>query len=104
MPRKAAAGATATTDSEPRRSSRIKELPKAVEEVVKKAPAKPRAKKAEKVDGEEKPKAARGRKRKEPAEDAEPNGADEAVEPPTKKVRCGSFFSPTLRRTLFNRN
>lgn len=68
MPRKAAP----TTDgSEPRRSSRIKDLPKP--EPPKKAPAKPRAKKA---DGEA-PK--RGKKRA--AE--ETNG----TEPAAKKVR-----------------
>jgi hypothetical protein len=68
MPRKTAA----TTDgSEPRRSSRIKDLPKP--DPPKKAPAKPRAKKAE----GEAPK--RGKKRA--AE--ETNG----VEPTAKKVR-----------------
>jgi hypothetical protein len=93
MPRKVAAASEGATDNtEPRRSSRIKDLPKP-EPVVKK-PAKPRAKKAEKdkedkpVDKEEKPKS-RGRKRKEADE---PNGAPavegegEAEEPPAKKV------------------
>jgi hypothetical protein len=68
MPRKAPA---ATDGAEPRRSSRIKDIPKP--DPPKKAPAKPRAKKA---DGEA-PK--RGKKRA--AEDT--NGA----EPPAKKVR-----------------
>jgi len=71
MPRKAAA----TTDgAEPRRSSRIKDLPKP--DLPKKAPAKPRVKKA---DGEA-PK--RGKKRA--AE--EPNGA----EPAAKKTKPAS--------------
>jgi len=69
MPRKAAA---ATDGSEPRRSTRIKDLPKS--DPPKKAPAKPRAKKA---DGEA-PK--RGKKRA--AEDT--NGA----EPAAKKVKA----------------
>jgi len=94
MPRKAAAATTAATESaEPRRSSRIKDLPKA-EPVVKKQ-AKPRVKKADKSKGDEgetkveKPKSARGKKRKEAEE---PNGAATAEEgeggeePPTKKV------------------
>ena len=105
MPRKAAAATTAASDgTEPRRSSRIKDLPRA-EPVVKK-PTKPRVKKADKSkeDGgetkEEKPKSARGRKRKEPEE---PNGAAAAEEegeggeePPTKKV---SLLDP-IRRSL----
>jgi hypothetical protein len=100
MPRKAAAAAIdgATDSAEPRRSTRIKDLPKP-EPVVKKA-AKPRVKKADKdkeekaedkpEDKEEKPKSSRGRKRKEADE---PNGAATAEEgadgdkpPPAKKV------------------
>jgi len=73
MPRKAAA---ATDGSEPRRSTRIKDLPKS--DPPKKAPAKPRAKKA---DGEA-PK--RGKKRA--AEDT--NGA----EPAAKKVRSFAHY------------
>jgi hypothetical protein len=93
MPRKAATAPEGATDTaEPRRSSRIKDLPKP-EQVVKK-PAKPRAKKADKdkeektEDKDDKPKS-RGRKRKEPDE---PNGVpadeaeDEGEEPPAKKV------------------
>jgi hypothetical protein len=77
MPRKAAA----TTDgSEPRRSSRIKDIPKP--DPPKKAPAKPRAKKA---DGEA-PK--RGKKRA--AEDT--NGA----EPAAKKVRTHTRYQRWL--------
>ncbi|KIM80208.1 hypothetical protein PILCRDRAFT_9759 [Piloderma croceum F 1598] len=71
MPRKAPA---ATDGAEPRRSSRIKDLPKT--DPPKKAPAKPRAKKA---DGEA-PK--RGKKRA--AEDT--NGA----EPPAKKAKAAA--------------
>jgi hypothetical protein len=78
MPRKAA---DTTDDSQPRRSSRIKDLPKP--DPPKKAPAKPRAKKA--ADGEA-PK--RGKKRA--AEDT--NGA----EPAAKKVR----FRTRYRRWL----
>jgi hypothetical protein len=88
MPRKAAAAAgTATDAGEPRRSSRIKDQPKP-EPVVKKAPAKPRAKKVDKedkADKDEKPKS-RGRKRKDAP--GEPNGAEEDGDkpPPAKKV------------------
>lgn len=95
MPRKAAAAPAegATEGAEPRRSTRIKDLPKP-EPVVKKA-AKPRAKKADKdkeekaEDKEDKPKSSRGRKRKEADE---PNGAaaveeaGDGDEPPAKKV------------------
>lgn len=90
MPRKVATAPEGATDTgEPRRSSRIKDLPKA-DPVVKK-PAKPRAKKADKEkeakaeDKEDKPKSSRGRKRKEADE---PNGApaEEGEEPPAKKV------------------
>ncbi|KAJ7779085.1 hypothetical protein B0H16DRAFT_804114 [Mycena metata] len=88
MPRKAAADADA---AEPRRSTRIKDLPK-VDPPVKKAPAKPRAKKEPKEGDEEKPK--RGRKRKEPAADAEDaaeeNGEAEDGEPPAKKAKPAS--------------
>ena len=86
MPRKAATASEGAADSTaPRRSSRIKDLPKP-EPTVKK-PAKPRAKKAdkeEKADGkEDKTKTARGKKRKDADE---PNGAEENEEPPAKKV------------------
>jgi hypothetical protein len=98
MPRKAAAaGEPGGSALEPRRSSRIKDQPKQ-DQVVKKAPAKPRAKKGdkEKQEGEadkgEKPKSSRGKKRKEP-ETTETNGAApeaeaEGGEPPAKKVRA----------------
>lgn len=95
MPRKAAAATEGGTETaEPRRSSRIKDMPKP-ETAVKKV-AKPRAKKAdkakdEKAEGkEDKPKSSRGKKRKEVEE---PNGApaEEGAEgdkaPPAKKVR-----------------
>lgn len=87
MPRKAAAAAGEDAP-EPRRSSRIKVQPTKPES-EKKAPAKPRAKKADKEDAdqEEKPKSARGTKRK--AVD-EPNGAGEASEEP--KAKKVSFF------------
>ncbi|KAG6878965.1 hypothetical protein C0992_006259 [Termitomyces sp. T32_za158] len=107
MPRKAAAAATegSAEAPEPRRSSRIKDLPKP--EPPTKKPAKPRAKKADKDkqgEGEakeDKPKSARGKKRKE-AEAEEPNGEAEAEaeaeagteEPPAKKV---GFRSVLLR-------
>lgn len=101
MPRKAAAASGAASESaEPRRSSRIKDMPKP-EAVVKKV-AKPRVKKADKAektdkeehkigeDSAEKPKLSRGKKRKE---SEEPNGAQSEVEgvdsdkpPPSKKV------------------
>lgn len=97
MPRKATAASAdpSAPAPEPRRSSRIKDLPKA-ESAPKKAPAKPRAKKADRekqeaeaADKEEKPKSARGKKRKEP-EPAEANGAPETAgdKPATKKVRA----------------
>ena len=98
MPRKAAAATEGGTGAaEPRRSSRIKDIPKP-EPVVKKA-TKPRVKKAdkdkeEKGEGkEDKPKSSRGRKRKEAEE---PNGAPAAEgadgdkPPPAKKV-CSTF-------------
>lgn len=96
MPRKAAAvaaGELGEPAPEPRRSSRIKDQPKPVP-AVKRAPAKPRAKKAdkEKHEGEgeqtEEPKPARGKKRKEP-ETSEVNGAapETGDEPTEKKVR-----------------
>lgn len=108
MPRKAVAASGAADSAEPRRSSRIKELPKAEPTSVKKA-AKPRAKKADKekekdseekpepadAAKEEKPKSARGKKRKEA--DGEANGAtegetenDDAAEPPSSKRVCFS--------------
>ena len=105
MPRKATASTEGATDGgEPRRSSRIKEQPKPEPVVVKKAPAKPRSKKAEKdttketkADSEEKPKSTKGKKRKAdedaPAEGAE--GDDKA--PPAKKVRHLSTFDPSSR-------
>jgi hypothetical protein len=90
MPRKAAAPADGSAP-EPRRSSRIKDLPKTEEPELKekKAPAKPRAKKdaAEPAaDGEApaKPKStARGKKR---TADEAAEGDAETAEPPTKKV------------------
>ena|SRR5688572_12614958 len=90
MPRKAAVAAASASDeptAEPRRSSRIKDQP-VKEAPPKKAPAKPRAKKADKEgdDKEDKPKPARGKKRK--AEE-EPNG-DVEGEPAAKKV-CASL-------------
>jgi hypothetical protein len=112
MPRKAAAASTEAT-AEPRRSSRIKDQPKA-EPVTKKAPAKPRAKKAKAAEAEaapeadadraeepaaEKPKSSRGQKRKADGEDAEQaaaevNGTDAPTEegenPPPSKKACPS--------------
>jgi len=95
MPRKAAAasGETGARTLEPRRSSRIKDLPRPVP-VTRKAPAKSRAKKAdkEKHGGEEEQTEeltfARGVKRKEP-DNAEGNGAapENGDEPAAKKVR-----------------
>lgn len=86
MPRKAATSSDEHA-AEPRRSTRIKELPKE-EPAPKKAPAKPRVKKADKegAEKEEKPKAApKSKKRKA---DDEPNGASEKEDaPPAKKVR-----------------
>ena len=87
MPRKSAAA----TEGEPRRSTRIKDQPKPAAP-AKKAPAKPRAKKAaakakagqeeeEESAGEAKAKAGRGKKRSA----AEVNGDDSG--PPAKKVR-----------------
>lgn len=94
MPRKAAVTEGA---AEPRRSTRIKDQPKP-EPVVKKAPAKPRAKKADKVEKEgeekeEKPKAARGRKRKnaDEANGAEAEGDADAVKPPPSKKVPSTF-------------
>lgn len=104
MPRKSssatAAAAAGDSGAEPRRSSRIKDQPKP--EPAKRAPTKPRVKKADKEkaevseDIEEKPKSARGKKRKEP-EGAEANGAAAAPEgedeqPPAKKVRAPFFL------------
>lgn len=109
MPRKAAAVTNADgTVPEPRRSSRIKEQPKA-ELAPKKAPAKPRVKKApadkEKAKAEggdaakdaEKPKAARGRKRKadEGVNGAEGSG-DASDAPAAKKVCFSRFFVPNV--------
>lgn len=95
MPRKAAAttaeGAPETS-TEPRRSTRIKDQPKP--EPVKKAAPKPRAKKTAEGAADnkaEKPKAGRGKKRKEVEEpEAAADTAEEgegAAEPPAKKVR-----------------
>jgi hypothetical protein len=90
MPRKVATAPEGATDTaEPRRSSRIKDLPKPAP-AAKKA-AKPRVKKTDKDkeekagDKEDKQKPSRGRKRKEADE---PNGASAAEdeEPPAKKV------------------
>ena len=85
MPRKAAVPADSA--GEPRRSARIKDLPKP-EPAPKKAPAKPRAKKAPAAEGEEKPKSTKGKKRTASEKDAE-DGAPEANgdKPPAKKVR-----------------
>jgi len=101
MPRKAAAPASSDA-LEPRRSSRIKEQPKA--EAPPKKAAKPRAKKvkpADEKDGEAKesadepaeapkPKSARGKKRsvtdKDAEEPAEPPAAEAEEAPPSKKV------------------
>ncbi|KAG5637065.1 hypothetical protein H0H81_005946 [Sphagnurus paluster] len=107
MPRKAAAAVDSTDAPEPRRSSRIKDLPKS--EPVAKKPAKPRVKKADKEkeetkdaaaeDGaqaeakEEKPKSARGRKRKAVDEpNGEAAGTDGEAEnaPPAKKAKPAS--------------
>jgi len=104
MPRKATvATERATGGAEPRRSSRIKDLPKP--EPVKKKSAKPRAKKVEKdkeeqgEDNEDKPKSSRGRKRKEPEE---PNGAPagEGEEPPAKKVRSFIVIEDTIAEAV----
>ena len=104
MPRKAATAAGETGDAAPpRRSSRIKEQPKEAP-APKKAPAKPRAKKADKegADKEEKPKAARGTKRKA---GEEPNGAVEDEETPAaKKVGLSSppLFSEVLKHSTLS--
>ncbi len=85
MPRKIAA--TIESAGEPRRSARIKDLPKA-EPAPKKAPAKPRAKKAPAAEDEEKPKPTKGKKRtasEKEAEDGDPEANGD--EPPAKKVR-----------------
>ena len=110
MPRKAAAP-SAYASAEPRRSSRIKEQPKA--EAPPKKAAKPRAKKVKPADEKEgedkdsaeetveatKPKSTKGRKRtttdkeaEEPAEPTaepptEPPAAQAEEAPPSKKVR-----------------
>jgi uncharacterized membrane protein YdbT with pleckstrin-like domain len=104
MPRRAATAQEGAADSaEPRRSSRIKDLPKP--EAAVKKPAKPRAKKVDKdkeekaEDKEDKPKSSRGRKRKEADE---PNGAAaEEDEPPAKKV-C--FFGIRWRTMMLTRS
>lgn len=93
MPRKAAASTEESGETAaPRRSSRIKDQPKA-EPAPKKAPAKPRAKKADKeaAPKEDKPKSAKGTKRK--AEDAAEGGAEGEEAPASKKVRFFSSFS-----------
>lgn len=85
MPRKAAATSTTTeSTTEPRRSSRIKDLPKP--DLPKKAPPKPRVKK-DKVPAGESAAEAPKRGKKRAAE--EPNGA----EPAAKKVRPFNLFS-----------
>lgn len=107
MPRKAAAATNADGSvPEPRRSTRIKDQPKA-EPAPKKASAKPRAKKAapadkekEKAEGDaakdaEKPKAARGRKRKADEEVNGAEGSGEASEAPAAKKVCFSRFFST---------
>lgn len=111
MPRKAAVSA-ADSGAEPRRSSRIKDLPKA-EPAVKKTAAKPRGKKAKAAEAEppaegeeatqeepvaEKPKSSKGKKRTTSDRDAEEaaaegaNGAetakDEGDKPPPSKRVC----------------
>ncbi|KAJ7477845.1 hypothetical protein B0H11DRAFT_2194443 [Mycena galericulata] len=83
MPRKAAAGTDGAALGEPRRSTRIKELPKAAAPV--KIGVKPRGKES-KESNEEKHK--RGRKRKERA-DAYASAADDEV-PPAKKQKLAS--------------
>jgi hypothetical protein len=117
MPRKAAAtGADAESAPEPRRSSRISSQPKPepAPPKPKKAPAKPRAPKSkngaedkseEAVDAptdeaavaapptDEKPKSARGKKRKADEVDGDAAAtAKDGEEPPAKKV--SHFFSP----------
>lgn len=95
MPRKAAA----TTDSagEPRRSARIKDLPKP-DSVPKKAPAKPRAKKAPAAEGEEKPKSTKGKKRTASEKEAEDDAPEaNGDEPPAKKVRPLVPSAPRVR-------
>lgn len=90
MPRKAAAATEDSGESAaPRRSSRIKDQPQA-ESAPKKAPAKPRAKKADKdaAPKEDKPKSTKGTKRK--AEDAAEDGAEGEETPAPKKV----YFFP----------
>ncbi|KAJ7100826.1 hypothetical protein B0H15DRAFT_1018125 [Mycena belliarum] len=91
MPRKAAAAADGETPAagEPRRSSRIKDLPK-VDAAPKKV-AKPRAKKEAK-EGEEGVKPKRGRKRKEP----DTNG-DDAEDLPAKKAKPASKAAPASK-------
>ncbi|KAJ7888460.1 hypothetical protein B0H13DRAFT_889222 [Mycena leptocephala] len=90
MPRKAAAADGESAAAEPRRSSRIKDLPR-TEVAPKKAPAKPRAKKEVK-EGEEGEKPKRGRKRKEaPAENGEEK---EEKEPAAKKAKPASKAAP----------
>lgn len=91
MPRKAAAPVS-TDGAEPRRSARIKDIPKEDAVVApKKAPAKPRSKKekAEGDDVEPAPKS-RGRKRKAPEKDTEDEApaTTDAEEPPAKKASC----------------
>jgi len=100
MPRKATAKSTeAGVDvSQPRRSSRIKEMPKP--EPVKKQ-TKPRQKKAAKeiVDGvEEKTKGSKGRKRKATAEDEDNGEAQgDAEQPAAKKTKPDSKAKPTSK-------
>ena len=94
MPRKAAASSESAAP--PRRSSRIKDQPKP-EAPPPKAPAKPRTKKVKEpaAEGEEKPKATKGRKRtatEKDAEDGEP--AANGDEPPAKKVRLPVLLHP----------
>lgn len=98
MPRKATTAIDDLADTPaPRRSSRIKEIPKPEPTVVKKAPVKPRAKKADKVKetketaGEEKSKPARGKKRKADDDTDAEDGAARA--PASKKVRyCFTYY------------
>lgn len=90
MPRKAAAPVS-TDGTEPRRSARIKDIPREDAPVAapKKAPAKPRAKK-EKPEGDDEEHAPkpRGRKRKAPEKDVEDEASSDADadEPPAKKA------------------
>jgi hypothetical protein len=93
MPRKAAAPAELV--DEPRRSTRIKDQPKPAAPVSEKAPAKPKAKKADKDDEgttEEKPKSTKGRKRKADEANGDDAEKDETEKPASKKVSTPFSF------------